>query len=266
MMNLIQSGHGILSSDQIAAYRRDGYLHLPGLVPIQMINRAVEAVDALWKSVDENDPDVYWRAHETKGRVADRLDPVCPRCPEVADIAALGGVTALAADALGHPSALFKDKLITKWPGTAGYLPHQDYGYWEGLGIPADEILTVLIALAPMTKETGALEVWPGQHRFGRLPAPKDEPRDVDPAAMHGKALRILELAAGDALAFSSLLPHQSGYNRGTHPRLALYLTFTSARFAALREDYYRNTQSYLPDTLRRDTVAAGNLTLEKQS
>jgi ectoine hydroxylase-related dioxygenase (phytanoyl-CoA dioxygenase family) len=257
MTNDTKSDQGLLSQTQIKSYQDNGYVHVSGLVPSAMIETAVEAVDKLWKQVGENDPDVYWRAHETHGRIADRLDPVCPRCPEIAAIADLPEVKALAATALGGEGALFKDKLITKWPGTAGYLPHQDYGYWESLGIPADEILTVLIALAPMTKETGALEVWPGQHRFGRLPAPADEPRDVDPTAMVGKELQVLELSVGDALAFSSMLPHQSGYNRGAHPRLALYLTFTTVRFAALRDDYYRDTKTYLPDTLRRDTVIA---------
>lgn len=244
-----------ISSEAIAGFHRDGYLRLKGAAPRAAIDSAVAAVDALWKRIDVDDPDVYWRAHETKGKIADRLDPICPRCPEVATLAALPSITALARATIGGPVGLFKDKLITKWPGTAGYLPHQDYGYWQELGIPADEILTVLVALAPMTKETGALEVWPGQHRFGRLPAPADEPRDVDPAAMQGKELHVLELEPGDALAFSSLLPHQSGYNHGEHPRLALYLTFASARFAALRQAYYQDTKTFLPDTLRRDTV-----------
>lgn len=248
-----------VSSAAVEEFQRDGYLRLRGAVSRAMIDQAVSAVDDLWKRVDVNDPDVYWRAHETLGKIADRLDPICPRCPEVAAIARLPTVTALAQATIGGEVFLFKDKLITKWPGTAGYLPHQDFGYWETLGIPPEEILTVLVALAPMTKETGALEVWPGQHRFGRLPAPADEPRDVDPAALQGKSLKVIELDAGDALAFSSMMPHQSGYNRGTHPRLALYLTFASARFSSLRETYYRDTKTYLPDTLRRDTVAVAN-------
>jgi len=229
------------TADEIARYRRDGYLMRADLFTARETERWTVECDRLWEAVSGRleDPRVQWRGRVGGGRVADRLDPVLDISPEYTRLAADPRVFTAAASLLDGTATVFKAKLITKRPGTEGYGLHQDFPYWEMLGLPADDYVNVLVAFDRFDPESGATEVFPGLHRE-KAPAPAGAPLDVDDSWIADRRGVRFDLEPGGVVFFHSLLPHRSAPNRGEHPRRGLFLTYVPARHAGLNEPYER--------------------------
>jgi ectoine hydroxylase-related dioxygenase (phytanoyl-CoA dioxygenase family) len=66
---------------------------------------------------------------------------------------ALGERTVGATSSLyGERACLFKDKLIFKPPGAAGYALHQDYTSWDSF---PESFVTVIVAIDPSSAQNG---------------------------------------------------------------------------------------------------------------
>jgi ectoine hydroxylase-related dioxygenase (phytanoyl-CoA dioxygenase family) len=224
---------------EIDGYRRDGFLIRRGYFGAGEVARWTAECERLWQEVsnDLRNARVQWRDRVDGGRVADRIDPVLDLSPayrELADDPRLLGAAELL---LEGTAAVFKAKLITKRPGTAGYGLHQDYPYWEPLGLPADAYVNVLVAFDQFDEASGATEVFPGLHR-AKLPAAGDAPLDADASAVEGRPPVLFELEPGGVVFFHSLLPHRSAPNRGNRPRRGLFLTYLPSRHAGLDVRY----------------------------
>jgi ectoine hydroxylase-related dioxygenase (phytanoyl-CoA dioxygenase family) len=84
---------------------------------------------------------------------------------------ALGERTVGATSSLyGERACLFKDKLIFKPPGAAGYALHQDYTSWDSF---PESFVTVIVAIDPSSAQNGATEIFPGYHKLGCM-SPRD--------------------------------------------------------------------------------------------
>lgn len=223
----------MLSDEQIEAYRCDGFVIAPGVLTTAEIEALrSESVRLLAELArDPTARHAHWRRHDRLGRIADRLDPVRTVSRAFAKIADDERLVATAASAIGEPATLFKDKLITKPPGTHGYGLHRDFAYWADLGIPADVFVTLFVVLDPCGAENGGIELFPARHT-GELPADPNDPLDVDPRALEGAASVTPSLNAGDVLVFHGLTPHRSGPNRGAGPRRVYLPTYVSRRYA----------------------------------
>lgn len=198
-----------------------------------------ERLSSLFVSAQSENPRMGSRAHLTKGKIFDRLDPVIDLSPLFHDLAHDPRLQEVCAALLGEPATLFKDKLIAKPPGTFGYLVHQDHPYWEHVGIPADHMLTAWIAIDQTSSLNGALEIFPRMHR-ARLPGKPDAPLDIDESSIDTSTGIIVAMEPGDVLFFHPLAPHRSAPNRSDMHRRALLLTYVPARFEGLYEKYYR--------------------------
>jgi phytanoyl-CoA hydroxylase len=166
----------------------------------------------------------YGKADNRTLRVAAQL---CARSEPVRRVATAGPQVATAVSLIGPAVCLTHVQFITKLPddeSTHSDIPwHQDSGYGQ-LEPPND--LTVFIALSDMTEPDGCLQVVPGSHRAGLLehataavnPVLRESPRS-------GEAIAV-PLRAGEGLAFSGLLVHGSGPNRGRAPRIAFYVRY----------------------------------------
>ena len=86
--------------------------------------------------------------------------------------------------------------------------PHQDWRSMQG----SLNAMVVWVPLVDVNEALGALEIVPGSHRWGLLPSEQDEwYRKVAEAERF--TYQSVEVAAGDALFFSSFLLHRSGNN-----------------------------------------------------
>ncbi len=221
-------------------YWRDGYVTLPNQFTADEIAAWRAECDRLWGVVD-GDPDaarVQWRGHERHGQIRDRIDPVVDISPVFAELAADSRLVAPARAVLRAEPALMKAKLITKRPGTAGYMMHQDFPYWAPLGIPADDLLTLQVSIDEARADNGAVELFARLHHR-RLASTANEPLDVDESRMDLSGGALAELGPGDVLLFHSLTPHRSGPNRSTGSRRALFFTYTTTAHGDVYRRYH---------------------------
>jgi ectoine hydroxylase-related dioxygenase (phytanoyl-CoA dioxygenase family) len=230
-----------LSPRQADAYRRDGYLIVKGVFDAATIATMTAECDRLWATVSatRDNPRVQWRGRLEGGEVADRLDPVLDVSPPFDALAHDARLVEVAGDVLDGTAKVFKCKLITKRPGTLGYKMHQDYPYWEFLGVPADDFVNVLVAFDRFDPASGATEVFTGLHH-GRIPPPPDAPHDTDESLVDASRGVLIELEPGDVALFHSMAPHRSAANLGAHDRRGLFLTYVPAKHEEIESRYER--------------------------
>lgn len=246
----------MLSADEVAAYRRDGFVVARHVLKRDEIDRLCVEEARLWSeaAADLGREGVYWRKHETQGRVADRLDPVCTISKPFAAVADDSRMTAIANAVLGAPCTFFKDKLIAKPPGAHGYRLHYDYAYWTGLGVLAEELVTLFLALDASDEANGGVELFPGLHAKALAPS-REDPLDLDPVSVADARSCVPELAVGDVLAFHSCMPHRSAPNRSGRSRRVYVAIYMHARHTGRVNPYDRERRKVVYRSLARENV-----------
>ncbi|HTN00144.1 MAG TPA: phytanoyl-CoA dioxygenase family protein [Pedobacter sp.] len=129
---------------------------------------------------------------------------------------------------LGGEPAHFHSKLMQKEPKVGGAWEwHQDYGYWYRDGFLYPQMISVLTALSPATRENGCLQVLKGSHLAGRIEhgfsgeqVGANQER-VD-ELLKQLSLVFVEMEAGDTLFFHSNTLHRSDANLSENPRWSL--------------------------------------------
>lgn len=217
-----------LNPYQLARYRTRGYVAVRRRFAATDVAHWQAECDRLWREMATNPGDgrVQFRAHEDGTAIADRIDPLLDVSPLFRRLARDSRLVQPVESALDGKARVVKAKLITKRPGTHGYGLHQDYPYWQEMGLPADHMLTVQVAIDAATEASGGLELWPAMHRE-ILPPPPENPLDVAESAVAADAAELIPLSAGDLLLFHSLAPHRSAPNRSQHPRRAVFITYS---------------------------------------
>jgi len=232
-----------ISDDPLASgYAHTGYAVVKGRFTGAEVVAWIDECERLFNELEggrHQGARLMGRKHESRGHIIDRLDPVTDISPLFKSLAGDRRLVDTAGVLLGEPAALFKDKLITKPPGTHGYLIHQDYPYWESVGLPADKMLTAWVAIDRATRENGALELFPGLHRE-RLPGTPEAPMDVDETKIDLSTGELMDLECGDVVFFHSLVPHRSAPNFSTTHRRSVLFTYIPASHGFLYEQYYR--------------------------
>ena len=151
---------------------------------------------------------------------------------------------------LGGEPAHFHSKFMKKEPKVGGAWEwHQDYGYWYRDGFLFPDMLSVLTAVTPATRENGCLQVLKGSHRLGRIEhgftgeqVGADQER-VN-AAMKEMELVYAEMNPGDSLFFHSNLLHRSDSNRSESARWSLISAYNLISNKPFKGN---NTSSYTP-------------------
>jgi len=218
-----------LTEGLVNEYREKGFLKLSAICSLKEIRSWQEECRRLWDSVEirDDNPRLHWRDRVDGGRVADRIDPVLDISPVFDRLTHDDRFVRAAADVLGGDPEVFEAKLVSKWPGTAGYKLHQDYPNWSFVGdIPFDDFVNVLVPIDPFDIDRGATEVFPGYHDRildGLSEAPVDESK------VNMREGVVLALAPGDVALIHGLTPHRSGPNRTTKNRELLLVTYVRA-------------------------------------
>ena len=146
---------GSLTPEQVAAYRRDGFLlplHALDAAAASGYRHAIEGMERDGPTLDLPRPlERYFRVN---GHLV---------LPFMAQIARTPAVLDAVESILGPDLLVWSCELFIKEPGSAGFVSwHQDLTYW-GLG-ETDEELTAWIALSPSTREAGCMRFVPGSH------------------------------------------------------------------------------------------------------
>jgi hypothetical protein len=174
----------------------------------------------------------------------DCFDPVIDLSPAFEKLARDGRILAAVSALYGERACLFKDKLIFKPPGAAGYALHQDYISWESF---PESFVTVIVALDPADATNGATEVFPGYHQLGCI-SPRDGMYHELTAGQVDLSKGVsLDLDPGDMAVFSGFTPHRSAPNRSDHWRRLAYLSYNAESDGGeQRDQHYAEFKDWL--------------------
>jgi len=128
---------------------------------------------------------------------------------------------------------LFTEKLNVKRARTGGPIVlHQDYPYWTDNSDGAADIATAIVFLDDANRANGCLEVLPGSHKRGVWPRRKVDgfgSMEMELDGFDESRLVPLEVPAGSAVYFGSLLVHRSLPNLSDHDRRVLLYSYQPA-------------------------------------
>jgi hypothetical protein len=241
---------GGLGADQVAAFRRDGFVVVPGLFTPEEVAAISEWTDEVqgWPET----PGKYMMYFEDSladqgARILNRVENVLPYHPQFQALATGLKMQGACGQLFGEPAVLFKDKINFKLPGGDGFAAHQDVQ--AGWSRYADLHVTALITIDRTTIENGCLEMAAGLHDRGLIGSEWEPLDDTDTG---GTAYVPIEAAPGDAVFFDSFAPHRSGPNRTDEARRVLYFTYNKLSDGDHLAQYYADKrESYPPDIER---------------
>lgn len=255
------------SDDERAAYARDGFLVVRGLVPAEVLDAAERGM-ARFYAGDHDAPipgptryDSYdWTPDSGDG--LRKNDYASRMVTDLATLVEWPGIGAFAAALAGTPTIrLFHDQLLYKpgdpdgAAGTAGNVGwHTDRQYWQSCS--SEQMLTCWVPFHDCTEAVGGVAFVVGSHRW-----PEQEGLDffvpdleAQRAAMTagGREIRTVvpDLQRGDATFHHCRTVHGSGANRTASPRrsMAIHLQPGDNRHVADRDAdgalrYHRNDE-----------------------
>ena len=267
---------------QVEAYRKDGYLLVPGMfgeADLETVRQAIEAeVDRL--------ADRFYREGKVDSRFADqpfnrRLVLLCENAGEdvrIWELRTRASVTPELYQFVRHPrmlelmSALLGPEVA--WTGSFAVrvkLPeseetrfpwHQDTQYY---GNPTQHlhVISVWIPLVDVDEHNGCLQLLAGSHRWGLLGGARDSERVVrmfEDVEQRGKPV-VLPMRRGDLLAFTNMTCHASTLNQTHEMRWSVDLRYVVPESAAARSDAEREGYATIYDhyRMRPITVTSGD-------
>ncbi len=250
----------MLSSEQVARYRRNGFIVLPDFKSPDDVAalraRAMEIVDAFDAHAeasvfttrnDSERTDAYFMESgeaircflEEDGRTVNKighamhdLDPIFDRFSRDARLAEIAPQIGL------REPLIYQSMYIFKQPRVGGEVDwHQDAAFFD---TDPPSVTAFWFALEDADRSNGCLWVQPGGHRSPlrkRFIAAGGTARlhDVDPTPWPSlDKAQAVEVRGGTLVIFDGMLPHYSAPNRSAHSRHAytLHAVETSARYA----------------------------------
>lgn len=245
------SAAGALSSAQVEAFARDGYLVVPGFFAADTMADLERWIEELVARPEA--PGGHWVFHEADRRAAgatvlSRIENFCPFHEPLRRLLTGPRVMRSLALLLGEPAVLFKDKINFKLPGGDGFKAHQDAQ--AGWNRYAGFYVTALVSIDPATLENGCLEVAAGWHDKGLI---GDEWTPLAGTALDQIEFTPYPTAPGDAMFFDSYAPHRSGPNLTDRPRRVLYVTYNRASEGDHRARYFADKRANFPPDIERE-------------
>lgn len=212
-----------LSTADKASFDRDGYVLIKGMLHPEEVENlySIATQDEIIsnKSFDRGDANGLRTKLALWYSLGDDAYSLLARSKRIVD-----GVNLL----LDGEPAHFHSKLMQKEPKVGGAWEwHQDYGYWYRDGFLYPQMVSVLTALSPSTKENGCLQVIKGSHLVGRIEHGFSGEQVGANQERVDELLKQLELVyvemeAGDTLFFHCNTLHRSDANLSDAPRWSL--------------------------------------------
>lgn len=207
-----------LTEDQIARYRRDGYLS-----PLPMFDEAETA--GYRKQLESFEAG---RGGPVAGGLRSKSHLLFKW---VDDLMRNDTILDPVEDLIGGDILCWNTLFWIKEPATEAYVSwHQDLNYW---GLDTDELVTVWLALSPATSESGCMNVLPGSHSGEFMPHRDGYgehnmlTRGQEIAVDVGDAETVaMPLQSGEASLHNGRLAHSSQPNRSPDRRIGLSFNY----------------------------------------
>ena len=234
--------------DISAAIERDGAVIVEDLLPLDVVARVNDEVEA---AVDAADPDEVF------------FNPIMSAFhgPCTKQVAGVPGISrTFAVDVMCHPLLLaICDRillpscaryqlnlghLLQRGPGAEEQWLHRDEVVWSDVPRPHPELqLASVIAFVDFTRDNGATRVVPGSHRW--------PDRDLSPAEQIGRPapepdqIAYAEMAAGSAVIYSGGTIHGGGSNTTDIPRRGAHLSYCLGWLRTEENNYLSSPPAY---------------------
>lgn len=164
----------MLENDKIAAYWDKGFLVLRTVLDEKEIRALRAECERLAVQTGRFDTFVEPRKNLDGTIVRERLEALSDYSPVFKKLARDKRLLSIIRQIFRAKAFLFKDKIHLRPPGTIGFRLHQDYTAYAFAGIPPSDLVTIMIAIDPVTKASGPLEVFPDYHHEV-LPEPDND-------------------------------------------------------------------------------------------
>jgi len=208
----------------VEAYRRDGFVHVPGVLTPEEVAAAVEACRRQFTG----GPDEAW--DDDSGNVMEWVTNTAGATPALFAVALHPRITRIAERLAGTDLRLFKSETIRKKvSGSTGTPLHYDAPVFPFDGEPAT--LTAWVALVDVPVERGCMSFLPGSHRadtgtlfteYEGYPFAPGPELDWHPRA-------TVPLRAGDCTFHDARTAHLAGDNRTDAERLSVASVYFDA-------------------------------------
>jgi 2-aminoethylphosphonate dioxygenase len=237
-----------LTGDQIAAFKRDGFLLAPSIFTAADVARISRWTDELVAMPEE--PGRHWIYHEkslkdSSRRLISRIENICPYHPGFAELADV--LRKPVAQLMDEPAVLFKEKINFKMPGGDGFKPHQDsQAGWEKY---ASYFITAMVCIDEATIENGCLKIAAGQQKKGLFRA--WEP--MTDADMAGMEFKPYPTKPGDVVFLDTYAPHSSEPNMTDRTRRMYFSTYNKASEGDHIAAYYADKRKSYPPDIERE-------------
>ncbi|MFM1852008.1 MAG: hypothetical protein RIS54_1692 [Verrucomicrobiota bacterium] len=215
-----------LSPEQIANYRRDGFIQLKGVLTGDELTAMRNAVAGAVKEESVNeDPNRVKSSYE---QIFIQKVNLWTRHDDVKQFVLSRKFANLASRLMGSPARIWHDQALFKEPHTGAKTPwHQDTPYWPHS--PKREQTTIWIALRDATIQNGCMSFLPGTHQLLDIePVNLADPQDLYAVAPQTKGLKpvTIELKAGDCTFHNGMTFHYAGPNRSDGMREAFAIIY----------------------------------------
>jgi phytanoyl-CoA hydroxylase len=230
------------SADEVAQFRRDGYLIVRGLAAAQLCERMQQraqehlaaGIAPLEYEAEVKYPGAPVSLDAPGGRTVRRLLQAYARDALFRDWAASPEIAGRLRQLLGSQVVLSQSHhncIMTKDPRYGSLTSwHRDIRYWA---FERPELVSAWLALGEERIENGCLLVLPGSHAVDLGPDRLDEAQflrtDVEANAALIATRTPVELSPGDVLFFHSRLFHAAGRNCTAETKFSVVFTYHAA-------------------------------------
>ena len=241
----------LFSDDDLAAYRRDGFIVVRGLFDAAAMRDIARWTDEIegWPETPGKWMKYFDDSLKRPGeRVLNRVENLCPYHAGFGALVTGGALAGRVAELLGEPAVLFKEKINFKLPGGGGFAAHPDIqAGWDTYG---SLYVTALVSVDEATVANGCIELAAGHHLRGMI---GESWRPLGDDELAGVAFAPMPTAPGDTVFFDSFTPHRSAPNMTDSPRRVLYITYNRASQGDHRARYYADKRASYPPDIERD-------------
>ncbi|HVF57829.1 MAG TPA: phytanoyl-CoA dioxygenase family protein [Pyrinomonadaceae bacterium] len=239
-----------LTEEQVADYRRDGYLALRGVFSADEVAAwEAESKRLLRLGLSRDNLRAVTYRTPTGLAIVDRIHPVADISPMFKALAGDARILGPLRQLYGGEMLLFKDKIIYKMPGVSGYPLHQDYSWWQAFPL---NLANVILSIDPADFDNGGVEFFPGYHdRLLSAPGETRHMNETEAAQIDLSGGEVLQTSPGDVVLFDCLTPHRSGVNRSNRLRRQLYFSYSEAGNGDLYDAHLRYVEDFFDNKKR---------------